>query len=391
MSTSRRLSRQVPFVTRGAGPSLPLGVLIVLSVTAGVGAGESPFATVVIEYAPAPGQFVNTPEFDDPTVALGPPSGGGTHAPSNESIVTLGGFGGFVVLGFDHRVMDDPRNAYGMDAIVYGNAHWQSGSPQRRFAECVTIEISLDANGNGIADDAWYLIPGSHITDLDGQFLEVLWDDNVNDASYPPADADWIPPGAHGVWSTSGYALPTAIFGATVLVNPSPDPTIEGVFGYADSSPTLVLGDLDADNVVDDAAMTPEEFYTWPDDPRAVGMSPGAGGGDAFDIAWAVDPETGEPANLPGFDFIRLTTAVNFVLPPFGEKSGEIDAVADVRPDPWGDVDRDDDIDLWDVAVLQTCFGEVPLGDECQVVDLGDDHVVERLDATALLFRMTGP
>ncbi len=35
-----------------------------------------PFAASVIEYAPAPGQFVNVDAFNDPTEALGPPSGG---------------------------------------------------------------------------------------------------------------------------------------------------------------------------------------------------------------------------------------------------------------------------------------------------------------------------
>lgn len=371
----------------GQDPALALGVLIVSSVFA----GESPFATTVVEYAPAPGNFVNMPEFDDPSAAVGPPQGGGTFAPSNGSIVTLGGFGGTLILGFDHRVKDDPRNAFGMDAIVYSNAHWQSSNPRRRFAECASIEISLDENANGQADDAWYLIPGSHIVDPAEQFTEVTWDDDIGDTRFPPAEADWVPPGAEGVWTTFGYALPTAVFGAVVLVNPSSPPTVELVFGYGDTSPTLVLGDLNADDIVDDATMSAEEFYTWPDDPRVVGMSPGAGGGDAFDIAWAVDPQTGQPADLPGFDFIRLTTAVDAVTPPFGEKSGEIDAVADVRPDPWGDVDEDDDIDLWDLAVLQRCFDADAPDAECSLVDLHGDRIIEHEDAATLISRMTGP
>jgi len=176
-----------------------------------------------------------------------------------------------------------------------------------------------------------------------------------------------------------------------VTVNPSPNPSVEGVFGYADTSPTLVVGDLNADNVADDPTMTAEAFYTWPDDPQTVGVSPRAGGGDAFDVRWAVDPRTGDAANVPGFDFLRLTTAVDSVSPLFGEKSGEIDAVADVRPDPWGDVDEDDDIDLWDVAFLQACFAETSPGEECMLVDFGADSVIQLEDAKMLFLRMTGP
>lgn len=370
-----------------------LGVLIaeIALSNPGVRGGESPFATVVVEYAPAPGQFVNQEAFADPNVALGPPQGGGTYAPNNGSIVTLGGFGGTIVLAFDHRVDDDPRNAYGMDAIVYGNATWISRNPQRHWAECVTIEISLDANGNRQADDLWYLIPGSHIPNPQSALHAMTWDDDPSDLQYPPTHSDWIPVGRTGQWTTEAYALPAPTFAADVVVNPSVNPFLEGIFGYAEYSPTLLLGDTNADNVIDDPSATPEEFYTWPDDPLTVGMSANAGGGDAFDIRWAVDPTSGVPADLPGFDFIRLTTAVAFVSPNFGEKSGEIDAVADVRPDPFGDADEDDDIDLLDVAALQECFSLSAGTVGCERFDTAEEPFVGD-DAVALMVeRMTGP
>jgi len=376
-----------------SGASAWLGVVLattVLFVTA-MARGESPFAALVVEYSPAPGQFVNDAVFNDPTAALGPPSGGGTAAPNNESVVTLGGFGGALVLSFDHRVLDDPRNPWGMDAIVFGNAYWVGGNVQRHWAECVTIEIGMDTNENGLADDLWYLIPGSHIDDPRQQLTSQVWDDDANDDRYPPADMDWIPDGFAGQWTTEAFQLPTAEFGAVVVVNPSSHPEVEGIFGYGDYSPTLVLGDLDADEIVDDPLLSEDDFYTWPDDPQIVGISPGSGGGDAFDIRWAVDRTTGQPANLLGFDFIRLTTAVSAVSPNFGEKSGEIDAVADVRPDPFGDSDEDDDIDLRDVAALQSCFMDAAATPACDGVDLGADGVISDADAMTVLSRITGP
>jgi len=149
---------------------------------------------------------------------------------------------------------------------------------------------------------------------------------------------------------------------------------------------------------------TPSAHPLWKDrtaalyDPFEVGMTPGSGGGDAFDIAWAIDPATGLPADLPGFDFIRITTAVNAVdfgdpkQPATFEKSAEIDAVADVTPDPFGDADEDDDLDLVDVAALQECFASVDVaGDWCGPLDRQPDGLVDLIDAASVLNRLTGP
>ena len=109
-------------------------------------------------------------------------------------------------------------------------------------------------------------------------------------------------------------------------------------------------------------------------------------------IAWAIDPATGSPADLPGFDFIRLTSAVSAVHEVLGEKSPEIDAVADVAPDPFGDFDDDGDIDLIDVAGLQNCFGEDDaIGAGCERLDRQPDGSVDLIDTAALVERLTGP
>ncbi|MDX9910669.1 MAG: hypothetical protein RBS39_02430 [Phycisphaerales bacterium] len=297
---------------------------------------SGPFATRVMEYRPAPGQFVQHPDFNDPSNALGPPVGAGPFAPDNSKVVTLGGFGGSITLGFDHPVVDDPRNPFGMDAIVFGNSFWVGNNPNRRWAEPATIEISRDVNANGLADDPWYVIPGTYIANPpDAQRVSVVWDDLIADATYPPASAAWIPAGFSGMWTTCAFELPLEIFGSIIGVTENPAGLFaeeEGYLGYADCSPTLPLGDLDGDGFVDDPFIAPEVFYTTPDDPFVVGITPGSGGGDAFDIQWAVDPATGTPARLRSFDFIRITTAIDFVSPLFGERSAEVAGVADVAP-----------------------------------------------------------
>ena len=331
-------------------------------------ASASDFASRVVEHSPAPGQFVNDADFNDPARALGAPQGAGILNGNNTETVTLGGFGGSITLAFARPVLDDPRNPSGMDAIVFGNAFFPGGDANRKWMEAATIEISRDDNGNGLADDAWYLIPGSHAPapplPPSAGFATRTWDDDVMDATNPPALASWVPAGRSGVWTTTALLLPGDVFGVAVVANPEgPGATIEGVFGYADASPVLLLGDLDGDDVVDEPGIDPAVFYTTPDDPLAVGITPGSGGGDAFDIAWAVDAETGAPPppplRLDRFDFIRITTAVDAVIGPLGERSAEIDAVADVRPVVTGDWDGSGGTpDVFDLlAYLDEWFG----------------------------------
>ncbi len=364
-----------------------VSAMCVLCVVGDYVPAESPFATVVVDYVPAPGQFVNDPSFNDASLALGPPVGGGTVAADHSSLVTLGGFGGTITLGFDHPVTDDPANPLGLDAIVYGNAIYVAGDPNRRWAECAYIEISPDG-------EQWYLIPGSHLTDPADQFETQTWDDDIADPEHPPADSTWIPPGSSGVWETSGHRLPADVFDTPVLANPNgPGAEEEGIFGYADHTPTLRLGDLDGDNVVDDAGIDPEVFYTSPDDPMRVGIRARSGGGDAFDIAWAVDPQTAQPANLTEFTFLRITNGVNFVAGPLGEVSPEIDAVANVEPGLMGDADADGDIDLWDFLTFAGCVtgpGGEPSSVPCRVMDFDGDGDVDQRDFGAYQAAFTG-
>jgi hypothetical protein len=356
-----------------------------------------PFAATVIDYQPAPGQYVNIDTFNDPTEALGAPTGAGTAQANNISVVTLGGFGGAITLAFAETVLDDPLNPFGMDAIVFGNAFWVGGDPNTRWAECGVIEIAQDLDDDGRPDDnePWYLISGSHLTDPLDQRAEQTWDDDVGDETYPPEFSSWIPFGESGTWTTAAYALPSEVFGQpSVIRNPSGDPSAEGIFGYADYSPTLVLGDTNADNLVDDPAAPAAEFYTTPDDPLTTGVTEGSGGGDAFDIAWAIDPETRNPAGLDGFDFIRITTAVNAVDQGHivNEKSVEIDAVADVSPDPFGDYDDDGDIDLYDAGGVQLCFETEDIhGTDCARLDRQPDDWIDHADVAAFVPRLSGP
>lgn len=316
-----------------------VGALVALFALAALPCAAGDFADSVAGYFPAPGQFINSALFNDPTRALGPPVGGGTISPDNSKLVSLGGFGGSITLRYSPPLPDHPCNPYGLDLIVFGNTSWVSGNPNRRFAEAGTIEVSRDWNNNGLPDDPWYVIRGSHLPATPNAALQSqLWDNSAGTAT-PPANLSWYPgapafPAWPSSYATTTFRLP-ALFEAMVIVNPNGTAaTTEGYHGYADCTPTLLLGDTDSDNLVDAPGLTPGEFFTTPDNPFAVGISPGSGGGDAVDLAWAVDPATGEPARLDRADFVRVSTGVNFLAGVLGELSVEISAAAKVRPNP---------------------------------------------------------
>jgi hypothetical protein len=287
-----------------------LWALALGGVSVALGQGGSMFATRVVSYVPGPGVPGGVGAgtmFGDPSRALGAPVGGGVLSPDNGKVVSLGGWvagGGGLVLGFDGPIVDQPAsagNVRGADFIVFGNAFYVGGDVSRRFAEAGIIEISRDANGNGMADDAWFVIPGSH---ADGARAGVL-------------------PGAVFV----GFG------GQPIVANPlGPEALEEGVWGFADCTPSMVLGDIDGDGVSEAPGLDAAWFYTVPDDSRRVGVSRFSGGGDAIDIASAVDAATGALANLASVDFVRIRTGVSGGSPLLGVISTEISGVAKVLP-----------------------------------------------------------
>ncbi len=361
-----------------------LAVVVLLALNLTMPAWASNFAAYVVDtgfcdndpdYMPAMGQFVNNTQYNDPARAVGAPIGGGHYAPDNSKIVSLGAFGGRVILAFDHDVVDNPANPLGLDAIVFGNAFWVSNDPNVHWTEPAVIEIMPELNGNDTPGDdpneRWYLIPGSSLDP--NSFKSVLWDPN---GSYNPLmqyPSELFFPNRPDSYTTEGYELTMAyqtiggIIG--VFVNPNiedADPNNddeEGFWGYAEYTPTFKRGDRDGDNDNgghgDDANMPAALFYTTPDNPFLVGSTRGAGGGDAFDIRWAVDPcDAWQPANLTHFRYIRITNAVDAQLGFLGEVSPEIGGASDVRP--LGDLDGDQDVDADDYDVFLDAWGTDP-------------------------------
>jgi hypothetical protein len=106
------------------------------------------------EYTPGPGQFVGAiPGITRPATEE-------TVRQKVDSIVktgtsatwafSLGGWGGYLVMGFDHSV----ENSGGYDLSINGNAFTSWSEPG-------IVWVSQDDNDNGKPDDTWYELKGS--------------------------------------------------------------------------------------------------------------------------------------------------------------------------------------------------------------------------------------
>ncbi len=277
---------------------------------------QSPYVSKILEYQPAPGQYINT--------AIGGPYAAQSLVGGIRGSLSLGAFGGFVVLGFDHSIANHPDNPYGVDFTIFGNASALSAEP-------AAVYVMRDDNSNGLPDDTWYLLAGSdyYFTTSDAAYEvtysfaeadeDVPWTDNQgntgfvlhNDyhtqAYYPLADSfPSIPQDEFVLSGLKVEARQNSQDEAYLTMNPYP-------FGFADNNPRV----LSVSHLI-------------PDNPYTAALE--GGGGDAFDISWAVD-ENGHAVELDGIDFIKVQTAVNASAGWLGELSAEILGVVDIAPD----------------------------------------------------------
>ena len=113
------------------------------------GGSSSPLISQVYEYTPAPGQFINEGYT---ATTMQEACDYAFQRLSEGQFVSLGAFGGYITVGFDHSVESGGEGA--LDLQITGNAHSSSSEPG-------IIWVSQDENGNGLPDDTWYELRGS--------------------------------------------------------------------------------------------------------------------------------------------------------------------------------------------------------------------------------------
>ncbi|GGH73221.1 hypothetical protein HNQ91_003605 [Filimonas zeae] len=126
----------------------------------------SPYISKVFDYLPAPGQFVNElPRYDvGDTYETMVGKVNKQLAGENPVMITLGGWGGYVVVGFDHTIVNVAGKR---DFRIQGNAFGAAANPRPNApfggsCEPGIVMVAYDRNKNGKPDeDEWYEIKGS--------------------------------------------------------------------------------------------------------------------------------------------------------------------------------------------------------------------------------------
>jgi hypothetical protein len=266
----------------------------------------------VYEWTPAPGQFIGE------TSSIGGMTGNETtlslaNAWATDRLqanrhVSLGGFGGYIIVGFDHSIVNSGGE---YDFAVIGNAFNSSSGGSN---EPGIVWVMQDVNHNGLPDDEWYELKGSEtgkegtiqghaVTYFrpSGKGMNVEWTDSEGQSGhidylvqyhrqdyYYPA---WI--------EADSYTLRGTFLSSKNHVDPATGYWSNGAYdwGYVDN--------IGSDNI------------------KGGNATDGSGQRNRFKIANAIQPD-GSSIHLQYIDFIKVQVGVNAKSGALGEISTEV-------------------------------------------------------------------
>lgn len=271
---------------------------------------SSEMSTNVYEWTPAPGQFINESAMIESIGGEITPEAAAAWAAqrlSERLFVSLGAFGGYIIVGFDHSI---PASNGEYDFAVLGNSYFNGSTGTGGSNEPGIVYVMQDTNGNGLPDDTWYELRGSE-TGKDGTIqdyavtysrpdapsMAVSWTDNQGNSG----TVDYL-----GFVHKQDYYYPSwikadtyTLRGTCMAARTSQD-TSSGLWnnnafgwGYADN--------MGADNI-------------------STSYGPQC---NRFRISDAMNVD-GSPVKLAYIDFIKVQTGVNSKAGGLGEVSTEV-------------------------------------------------------------------
>jgi len=279
---------------------------------------SSAFQDMVYEYTPAPGQFINelkTGGFTGEETSADAACAYALERLDMKRFVSLGAFGGYIVVGFDHSVVN---LGGGYDFGILGNAF---NSEYGSSNEPGIVWVMQDTNGNGKPDDAWYQLAGS-------EYNAPSTIHNYSVTYHRPASS------AMPVqWTDSEGASGTIDY---LKAHHNQD-SYYPAWIKADSY-TLTGTRLEPRNELDaETGDWANNSYPWgyADNVGSDCIDKGTSAGEAqtvgFKISNAVDA-AGKAVTLPYIDFIKVQTAVQAKSGRLGENSCEVLAFRDLNP-----------------------------------------------------------
>jgi len=279
---------------------------------------QAQYIAEVLEYKPAPGQFINTSPW-------GVPGSASSIVGGVNGTLCLGAFGGEVVFRFEQPVENHSDNPFGVDFSIFGN-------PMPDWSEPGAVWVMKDENMNGAPDDTWYELTGSdYYFSSSARECRVTYSNPGNGSG---KDVPWA-----DQFGNTGFILANAAHTQTYYPSSDLFPDIPGE--QYTLSGTMITGVVDVDHPpilrsarrafgYADNRFRGNPPYTVPDNPYTPEIE--NSGGDAFDISWAVDVE-GNYMDLDRVDFVKVQNALLHEGGWLGEVSTEITGAVDVEPD----------------------------------------------------------
>ena len=258
----------------------------------------SVFSTVV-EYMPAPGQFIGdmkTAGFTGEELTAEDARLYAEERLHQNKWVSLGAYGGYIVVAFDHSI----ENISGADLAITGNSFDGSSEPG-------VVWVMQDENGNGIADDTWYELKGSE-TGLDTTYQDY-------EVTYYRPTSSGMPVG----WTDNKGASGTVDYLASFHNQPSYYPTWIAADSYTLRGTRLEARNYDRSG---NGSMWVQPAYDW-------GYADNASERDCADAVNSLDIDNaidilGKPIKLEYVDFVKVQSAVQSKSGWLGELSTEV-------------------------------------------------------------------
>lgn len=263
----------------------------------------------VFEYTPAPGQFIGdtkTGGFSGEEQSATDAAAYAERRLSEGKFVSLGGFGGYIVVGFDHSIDD----SVGYDLAIGGNAFDGSSEPG-------IVWVMQDENGDGEPNDRWYELRGSEsgsATTLQNYSVTYYR------PTQPKQPVKWSDSeGAEGEIDYLGNFHPQDYYYPQWITTDS----------YTLSGTRLEARNYDKSG---NGTMWIQPAYDWgyADNFSSVDHTLEGGNMNLIDIANA-KTGAGEDAELEYIDFVKIQTAVNTKSGWLGENSTEVTGIYDYR------------------------------------------------------------
>jgi len=284
---------------------------------------KNAYASRVIEFLPAPGQFTNE--------SIGQSNSAEKTLGTQGGTISLGAFGGYVIYGFDQPITNNPKNPYGVDFSVKGNAF--AANLYGVWTEPAAVRVMKDTNGDGIPNDGeWYELAGS-------DYYMSSTQKNVKMTYYNPHyDERYTVP-----WKKDNGETGALLANAFHQHPYYPDP-----FDFGCSRDSMTYEGSIIKSSLDMSTPSYIEFYRAPffgycdnrgnssnlTDPQNPYFADEKGkAADGFDLSWAVDRD-GKHVELDQIDFVKIYTGGFANAGWLGEWSSEILGVGITTPDP---------------------------------------------------------